>query len=323
MPAAVLALLFGRYVVSRLLSSRVKDVVNPRQLFAENSRVIETSSGNRYHIVREGSNELPPLVLIHGLNSDLRQWFYQRRFFEGKYHLVLLDLPGHGNSGPACDLSVKTVSSDLKELLGFLKIRSYILWGHSMGGSIILKYCRENPNDALLKAIIVQQSPYTNALKTCLGSRLLYPLQKPVLVPVLRMAKRYSGGIWLMNIAAYLLGLHALFCRYIFFTGQQSASQLMFLTRISLECPPHVTAEGLLMLFQLEVEASAISGVPALVIGAKDDRLVRADASKALSEKLAGSELKILSGGHQNLLEKNAELNEAVSGFLRTLNSED
>ncbi len=318
--AAVLALLFGRYVVSQLLSSRIKDAENPKRLSAENSMVIEASSGNRYHIVREGSDQLPPLVLIHGLNSDLQQWFYQRRFFEGKYHLVLIDLPGHGNSGPASDLSVDTLSRDLKELLGFLKMEDYVLWGHSMGGSVILKYCKENRNDTLLHAIIIQQSPYTNALKTCFGSSFLYPLQKPVLAPALRMAKKYSRLIWLFNIVAYLTGLHALFFRYVFFTGRQSAAQLLFLSRISLGCPPHITAEGLLELFKFEVDASAIRDVPALIVGAKDDRLVRPDASKALSEKIAGSELKLLSGGHQNLLEKNSELNEAVSEFLGTIN---
>lgn len=39
-----------------------------------------------------------PLLLIHGLLSDLTSWKYQITPFSERYHVIAMDLKGHGRS---------------------------------------------------------------------------------------------------------------------------------------------------------------------------------------------------------------------------------
>ncbi|HZA19266.1 MAG TPA: alpha/beta hydrolase, partial [Actinomycetota bacterium] len=57
--------------------------------------------------------------------------------------------------------------------------------------------------------------------------------------------------------------------------------------------------------------------VPALVITGTRDRLTLAEASRHLAENLPNARLEVLEGcGHMTMLERHAEFNDALEGFL-------
>lgn len=43
----------------------------------------------------EMDGEGVPLVFIHQVATDRRLWYYQRTSFDGRYHLIAVDLFGH------------------------------------------------------------------------------------------------------------------------------------------------------------------------------------------------------------------------------------
>jgi pimeloyl-ACP methyl ester carboxylesterase len=63
--------------------------------------------------------------------------------------------------------------------------------------------------------------------------------------------------------------------------------------------------------------------IPALIIAANKDLLTRPDASEFIHRNIKSSELFTASpAGHQGLVERHAEVNEAVKKFIKGLKEE-
>jgi 3-oxoadipate enol-lactonase len=78
-----------------------------------------------------------PLVLIHGLLSDLATWRYQIDVFSKRYRVITVDLKGHGQSSkPTREYRVASHADDVYHLLQKLRIAQAHLCGLSMGGMV-------------------------------------------------------------------------------------------------------------------------------------------------------------------------------------------
>lgn len=85
----------------------------------------------------EESGQGFPLVLIHGLLSDLTSWRYQIPEFSKHYRVIAVDLKGHGRSSkPTKEYRVHSHADDLHSLLQQLGIQQAHLCGLSMGGMV-------------------------------------------------------------------------------------------------------------------------------------------------------------------------------------------
>ncbi|MDF3076564.1 MAG: alpha/beta hydrolase fold protein [Sphingobacteriaceae bacterium] len=313
--SAGLLLAFGRYPVSWLLSSRRK-VAAPEPLKAEERRYIRCRSGNVVYVEMEGPESAQVIVLLHGLNSSRDQWYYQRQHFVRKYRLVIIDLPGHGNSPKPVDLTIATVAYDVKDVLEHLHITNPILYGHSMGGMIAMEYCSRQLQPAA-KGLILQHSTYTNALKTAQFSLLLRFLQKPVIEPFLNYVIKHPQPFRIMGKLNYLNGLSVLFYRYLFYTGEQTAAQLLFTSKIAALCRPEITAQGMLKCIEYEAGRSMRKiSVPALVIAANNDRIIQPRAPRCIAKNIDGSRFITADGGHLSLIEFSNETNHVLKGFV-------
>lgn len=313
---SILMLLLGRYILSPLVSSTANKR-KPRRLRQGRAELVLCESGNTYYVEREGAADLPVLVFIHGLNSDSTQWFYQRFFFRRAYHLVFIDLPGHGRSPSAVDLSIRTLASDLHEMLLTLRIERPYLYGHSMGANVVLEYSGRGAAKIGLSGIIIHQCSYTNPLRTCLGARLFTALESPVILPFLDFVMRYSKILWVISFIQYLSGYTCLLFRYLFFSGKQSSEELLFISRLAVGCSPRTAACGLLALMKFEARAYLTTiSCPTLVLGGEKDRLVRPHASSFIAEQINGAKVVLLREGHQDLIESPDALNYAVQKFI-------
>ncbi|MDF1537298.1 MAG: alpha/beta fold hydrolase [Candidatus Thorarchaeota archaeon] len=96
-----------------------------------------------YRIVGEG----PPLLLIHGLGSDLRGWEFQEGTLSKHFQLILVDQRGHGrSSGPGMDaVLVPIFAQDMIALLDHLGISKVHVAGQSMGGLIAQQLALDYP----------------------------------------------------------------------------------------------------------------------------------------------------------------------------------
>lgn len=82
-----------------------------------------------------------PVFLIHGYPLDHTIWQNLLPYLPADVHLILPDLRGHGASQtPAGVYSVSDMADDIAGLMDFLRIRTAVLVGHSLGGYVALAF---------------------------------------------------------------------------------------------------------------------------------------------------------------------------------------
>src|SRR5258706_16130688 len=77
----------------------------------------------------------PPLVLLFGLGSSSADWAFQLPEFSARYHVITVDLRGHGRSlDGAWHYSVTQMADDVGALLATLDLGPAHVVGLSLGG---------------------------------------------------------------------------------------------------------------------------------------------------------------------------------------------
>ena len=83
------------------------------------------------------------LVFIHGFCADSRMWDDFAPLFPN-HKFICVDLPGFGQSELQHTSSIEEMAATVFAVLKHLKIASYVLIGHSMGGYVILMMAQQN-----------------------------------------------------------------------------------------------------------------------------------------------------------------------------------
>lgn len=100
--------------------------------------------GLRIAYDRAGSG--PPLVLLHGILSDAREWRPQLEGLSDALDLIAWDEPGAGRSAdPPADLSLAGYADCAAGLIEALGVTSAAVGGISWGGVIALELYRRHP----------------------------------------------------------------------------------------------------------------------------------------------------------------------------------
>jgi hypothetical protein len=178
----------GKFLVGHLVSQNRPTEDQPNRQTSPEQNTIKRPDGSSIHIDCYGPKTAQSIIFVHGWNADRTSWYYQRKYFETSYRLILMDLPGLGKSTrPANnDFSLAKMAADLQAVIEHTGVIQPILWGHSIGGMTILTLLTKLGTGNLdrIKGVIPEHTTYTNPLRTILFSRLLKAIQKPVLVPL-------------------------------------------------------------------------------------------------------------------------------------------
>jgi pimeloyl-ACP methyl ester carboxylesterase len=84
-----------------------------------------------------GDPKGPPVVLIHGYTDNARDWVPLVPYLSPRFHLILIDIRGHGRSSkPECCYTRLDFAYDIKLLLDALGIERADIVGHSLGSII-------------------------------------------------------------------------------------------------------------------------------------------------------------------------------------------
>ncbi|MCF6406636.1 alpha/beta hydrolase [Chitinophaga filiformis] len=325
--ALLLFILLGKMLVKVLLSKRRKGEDEPHLFHAGKRSTIKRPDGSVINVEYYGREDGQPLIFVHGMNANIRNWYYQRKYFENRYRIIMMDLAGLGKSTrPANkDYSLSKMAADLHAVIEHTGAINPILWGHSMGGMTILTYLAKNKavSQPSIKGVILQHTTYTNPVRTIMFRHVMTAIQKPVLTPLCYLIIFLSPLLWISRWMSYLNGNAHIMTRFLTFSGTQTQQQLNFSTLLSTMAPPAVMARGCLGMFRYDVtnELPAIQ-VPVLIIGADKDRLTRPDASEYMRKHLPNAELIVVApGNHQGLLERHREVNAAAEKFIERLSS--
>jgi len=117
------------------------------------------SGGLRLHFLDYGTRGRPPMLCLHGRGAHAHWFDFVARDLAADYHVLALDLPGHGDS-PWADAPAYTheqYARTLADAVEHLGLRDFILVGHSMGGMISLLFAATGPS-RLGKLVVIDST---------------------------------------------------------------------------------------------------------------------------------------------------------------------
>lgn len=119
----------------------------PESCFAE-------LDGAKVHYTDYGAGE-NTLVFVHGWSCDETFWAAQASAFGGKFHVITIDLPGHGQSDKpriryTMDLHARAIDAVLRDA----KAKAATLIGHSNGTPVIRQFYRKFPEKTRALVIV-------------------------------------------------------------------------------------------------------------------------------------------------------------------------
>lgn len=98
------------------------------------------------------------MVFLHGFLQNKKVWKDFASYFPSKYRIVCIDLPAHGNSSTYGYInSMEHMAEAVKAVLDHLKLRRYIIVGHSMGGYVSLAF-GEKYTDHIIAMVLMNST---------------------------------------------------------------------------------------------------------------------------------------------------------------------
>ena len=244
------------------------------------------------HYLDEGQG--PAVVLVHGLAGNFHNFTYGvSKPLSAQYRVIAVDRPGCGYSkrNPHADASLEAQADTLIELLDHLKIESAVFVGHSLGGAISLAAAQRHPSRIKALALI---APLTHQPES--PAPVFKPLDIPS--PVLR---KLIG--WTFAVPGTLFRMSTSL-KFIFGPEKAPAD---FAIRgggiLALKPQTFITASSDLQQVKAcmpNIEAAYASmTTPVHVLYGREDRILSAKLNgEYLAQRLPGTQLTLISGGH-------------------------
>jgi pimeloyl-ACP methyl ester carboxylesterase len=230
------------------------------------------------------------LLFVHGAGGGQLTWTFQKVYFERDFQPILLELPGHGDSGGEGEDRIEIYADHVHAFIKKLHLPKIFMVGHSMGGAITQTLALRHPE--AFKAIILVGT----------GARLR------VLPLVLEgLQNNFKSTVEKITRFAF----------------SQKTSSVLIERGIEylMRCPPEVLYGDYLACdrFDLMDEIGKIE-LPTLIICGEDDALTPVKYSEFLHSRIKGSTLRVLPGaGHMVMLESPEAFNDALGTFVADL----
>jgi len=235
-----------------------------------------------------------PILFIHGSAGNHSMWRHQLDYFGERYHVIAIDLMGHGKSEiaiPSSHISIKLYVEFINSFLGALDIEKTTLVGQSLGGAVCINFCLLFPEKVQCLGLI------NTGAKLGVNPKLL------------SMMRKNFREVLRMDFENML--------------GQKHEDAEMRDT--SWVMSEMLTTDPVIGLADFEAcnkfdareQLSQVSK-PTLIIGGSEDILTPPWFQQYLHEKIEFSVLKIIEGaGHFSMIEKPKEFNATFFEFLK------
>ncbi|MFF1816751.1 alpha/beta fold hydrolase [Kribbella sp. NPDC058245] len=115
-------------------------------------------SAGEFEYVDSGDPAAPPAVLLHGLRGNATRWDLVAPQLAKHRRVLALDQRGHGASVRTPSYSYESLVDDLTEFVDHLGLETFLLVGHSMGGTVAAIYA-EQYADRLTGLVLVDSVP--------------------------------------------------------------------------------------------------------------------------------------------------------------------
>ena len=106
----------------------------------------------------QGALKQIPLVILHGLFGQAKNWHRIAKLMTDKYDIYVPDLPNHGKSYHCEDLNYELLSHSILKFLDEHHLKKVNLVAHSMGGKATMLFALNYPQ-YINKLIVVDIAP--------------------------------------------------------------------------------------------------------------------------------------------------------------------
>ena len=253
-----------------------------------------------------------PVILLHGFGSAHDTWHDMAALFPSdRFSLYLVDMKGFGLSAKPRDgaYTVKDQAAMVRDFIRELGLRSVVLIGHSLGGTVALRVCldaqRREEAFAVRKLVLIDCGAYPQKLPRFFR-RLKSPLLGPLLlrlIPVRRMVRATLEKVFYKTDAVTPERIER-YTRY--FRGKGVIYAL------------RATVKGIDPADYAHIgESYRGLNVPTLIVWGQEDRIIKLKNAYRLHGDVPGSRLKVLKNcGHNPHEERPEETFAAISAFL-------
>jgi pimeloyl-ACP methyl ester carboxylesterase len=228
------------------------------------------------------------ILFIHGAGGGQFTWSFQKRFFERHAHPIVIELPGHGESGGDGEEDIGRYAEHVHSFMKTLNLPKTFLVGHSMGGAIVQTLALGSP-EGVRGIVLVGTGARLRVLPTLLEG----------------IKHNFTETVFAMTRYAFSRKAPEQFI-------EKGIDQLM-------QVRPEVLYGDFLACdrFDLMKEVEKIQ-VPALIVCGDEDEMTPAKYSQYLHDRIKGSRLEVLPrAGHMVMMESAEAFNERVKGFVK------
>lgn len=259
----------------------------------------QTLNNIQIYYETHGSPDKPSLLFVHGLGSSTRDWEMQIPFFESDYHILTLDIRGHGQSDkPKSDYSASIFASDIAALLDALKIEKVHYVGLSMGGMIGFQMAIDFPER--LHSVTIVNATATLVPKTF----------------------KEQTGIWMRFAIVRLMGMRKMgevLAKRLFIAPEHEDIRQTFIERwAENDSRAYLAVMNGLVGWDVEGQLAKIT-VPTLLI-ASDEDYSPLEQKEAIVAKIPNAKLTVIQDArHAVAVEYPEKFNAALAEFLKEL----
>jgi pimeloyl-ACP methyl ester carboxylesterase len=274
-----------------------------------------------YYRVFGSDGDRTPLVLSDGIGCDGFVWKYLERALAPDRTIIHWHYRGHGRTPVPRDrkrVSLADCADDLAAVLDAAGVSHAALAGHSMGVQVCLEAYRRHRDR--VAALVLMCGGYGNPLRTFKGRKTL-ETALPWISFVINRAPSLVGFVW-RNLVPTRLA-------YAIATRTEVNAELIrfddFMPYLE-----HIARVDLPLFVDMLAHAGRHSAreilptidVPALIVAGQRDGFTPASLSEEMHRLIKGSEMLVVDGGsHTAPIERPHLVNEAVSRFLRRVDS--
>ncbi|MFW9849217.1 MAG: alpha/beta fold hydrolase [Candidatus Thorarchaeota archaeon] len=241
------------------------------------------------HFEEFGDPDDGTLVFVHGAGGSSATWTMQLRRLSDSFHIVAIDLNGHGKSPDRSESAV--TESYIKDIHSVVtKFELPVLAGHSMGGALTQIYALEYPE--MLKGVILVST----------GSRL------KVLPSIFELVEN--------DFESYIESVRT------FMFDESASEKLISGSQDEIrKCPPKIISRDFQECNRFDImETVEKIKIPTLIIVGENDMMTPVKYSQYMHDRIEGSEMHIIPrAGHSVMLEQYEEFNQIIYDWVSTL----
>jgi pimeloyl-ACP methyl ester carboxylesterase len=244
------------------------------------------------------------LVLLHGFGGNKDTWNWLIPKWNDKYHVVVIDLPGHGGSVSKKTLDY-TITAQAERLYKFLeakKLKDFYLLGHSMGGAIALRFAGNHVEK--LKALILIDSMGMEQTKSD-GVKLVEKSDKNPLYDVCTKERLQTLLDYSMYKSPYIPDI---------------IKDALLQEKCSRRDLEKVLYEDMYKDVCCLNDIAKIIHIPTLILWGEKDRMTHIDNAALFHDTIKGSQLVIFKDtGHVPILEDPEQTADIVDTFIKQI----